>query len=55
MKKLKDIIQERLHINKDINNHHYNYHPTSKDELEKLIYKQHIVSCSSVSYICSFI
>ena len=39
MKKLKDIIQERLHINKDINNHYYNYHPTSKDELEKLIYK----------------
>ena len=41
MKNLKDIIQERLHINKDIGkqNHHYNYHPKTRDELEVLVNK----------------
>ena len=39
MKKLKDIIQERLHINKDTGNHHYNYHPKTKDELKQLVDK----------------
>ena len=40
MKNLKDIIVERLHINKDTGNHrnhHYNYHPKTKDELLELI------------------
>ena len=37
MKKLKDIIQERLHINKDIKS--YNYHPKTKNELKQLVYK----------------
>ena len=32
-------IVERLHINKDIGNRHYNYHPKDKDELEELIDK----------------
>ena len=34
-------ILERLHINKDIGNHdhHYNYHPKTKDELKELIDK----------------
>ena len=32
-------ILERLHINKDTGNHHYNYHPKDKDELEELIDK----------------
>ena len=39
MKNLKDIIQERLHINKDIDNHYYNYHPKTRDELQKLVNK----------------
>ena len=39
MKNLKDIIQERLHINKDTGNQHYNYHPKTKDELKQLVYK----------------
>ena len=39
MKNLKDIIQERLHINKDTGNHHYNYHPKTKDELKELVDK----------------
>ena len=41
MKNLKDIIQERLHINKDTGNHYhnYNYHPKTRDELEKLVKK----------------
>ena len=39
MKNLKDIIQERLHINKDINNHYYNYHPKTGDELKELLDK----------------
>ena len=38
MKNLKDIIVERLHINKDIGNH-YNYHPTTNDELKELVDK----------------
>ena len=32
-------IVERLHINKDTGNHHYNYHPKTKKELSKLIYQ----------------
>ena len=32
-------ILERLHINKDIGNRHYNYHPKTKDELKELIDK----------------
>ena len=35
MKNLKDIIVERLHINKDIKS--YNYHPKTKDELIKIV------------------
>ena len=37
MKNLKDIIVERLHINKDIKSHYYNYHPKTKDELKDII------------------
>ena len=37
MKNLKDIIQERLHINKDTGNHSYNYHPKTIDELKELV------------------
>ena len=37
MKNLKDIIQERLHINKDIDS--YNYHPKTKYELKELVNK----------------
>ena len=39
MKQINKYIVERLHINKDIGNHHYNYHPKTKDELEELIKK----------------
>ena len=41
MKRINKYIVERLHINKDTGNHdhHYNYHPTTKDELKKLINK----------------
>ena len=41
MKNLKDIILERLHINKDTGNHdhHYNYHPKTSDELKQLVDK----------------
>ena len=39
MKNLKDIILERLHINKDTGNRHYNYHPKTKNELKELIKK----------------
>ena len=41
MKNLKDIIQERLHINKDIKsyNYNYNYHPKTRDELKELVDK----------------
>ena len=35
MKNLKDIIVERLHINKDIDR--YNYHPKTNDELKELV------------------
>ena len=35
MKNLKDIIIERLHINKDIDS--YNYHPKTNDELKELV------------------
>ena len=37
LKNPKFSIVERLHINKDIKSYNYNYHPTSKDELEKLL------------------
>ena len=37
MKNLKDIIVERLHINKDIDS--YNYHPKTSDELKELVDK----------------
>ena len=39
MKNLKDIIQERLHINKDTGNNSYNYYPKTSNELEELIKK----------------
>ena len=39
MKQINKYILERLHINKDTGNHHYNYHPKTKDELEELIDK----------------
>ena len=39
MKQINKYIVERLHINKDTGNHHYNYHPKDKDELEELIDK----------------
>ena len=42
MKNLKDIIVERLHINKDTGNHpnhYYNYHPKSNAELKELVDK----------------
>ena len=39
MKNLKDIIVERLHINKDTGNRHYNYHPKTSDELKELVDK----------------
>ena len=32
-------VVERLHINKDTGNHHYNYHPKTKDELKELVDK----------------
>ena len=37
MKNLKDIILERLHINKDIDS--YNYYPKTRDELKELVNK----------------
>ena len=37
MKGLKDIIIERLHINKDTKN--YNYHPTTRDEFMTVVGK----------------
>ena len=37
MKQINKYIQERLHINKDTGNNHYNYHPKTKDELLELI------------------
>ena len=40
MKKINKYIQERLHINKDIDSHiEYNYHPTTRDELKELVDK----------------
>ena len=39
MKKINKYTQERLHINKDTGNHHYNYHPTTRDELLELVNK----------------
>ena len=39
MKKINKYIQEWLHINKDTGNHHYNYHPTTRDELLELVNK----------------
>ena len=40
MKNLKDIIQERLHINKDTKSYnYYNYHPKTRDELIKIVDK----------------
>ena len=39
MKQINKYIVERLHINKDTGNHHYNYHPKTKDELKELVNK----------------
>ena len=39
MKQLNKYIVERLHINKDTGNHHYNYHPKTSDELKELVDK----------------
>ena len=39
MKKINKYIVERLHINKDTGNHHYNYHPKTRDELLGLVDK----------------
>ena len=39
MKQINKYIVERLHINKDTGNHHYNYHPKTKDELKELVDK----------------
>ena len=41
MKQINKYIVERLHINKDTGkqNHHYNYHPKTRDELKELVKK----------------
>ena len=41
MKQINKYIVERLHINKDIGkqNHHYNYHPKTNNELKELVDK----------------
>ena len=39
MKQISYYILERLHINKDTDNHYYNYHPKTRDELQELVYK----------------
>ena len=39
LKNPKFSIVERLHINKDTGNHHYNYHPKTRDELKKIVDK----------------
>ena len=39
MKQLNKYIVERLHINKDTGNRHYNYHPKTYDELKELVYR----------------
>ena len=37
MKQINKYICERLHINKDIGNRHYNYRPKTRDELKELV------------------
>ena len=39
MKQINKYIVERLHINKDIGNRYYNYHPKTKNELKELVNK----------------
>ena len=39
MKQINKYIVERLHINKDIGNRHYNYHPKTCKELTELVKK----------------
>ena len=39
MKQISYYIVERLHINKDTGNRHYNYHPKTRDELKELLDK----------------
>ena len=39
MKQINKYIVERLHINKDTGNRHYNYHPKTSDELKELVDK----------------
>ena len=39
MKQINYYILERLHINKDTGNRHYNYHPKTRDELKELVDK----------------
>ena len=39
MKQINKYIVERLRINKDTGNHHYNYLPKTKDELKQLVDK----------------
>ena len=39
LKNPKFSIVERLHINKDTGNRHYNYHPKTSDELKELVDK----------------
>ena len=39
MKQINKYLIERLHINKDTGNHHYNYHPKTNDELKQLVKK----------------
>ena len=39
MKQINKYILERLHINKDTGNHHYNYHPKTRYELYELVNK----------------
>ena len=39
MKQINKYICERLHINKDTGNRHYNYHPKTRVELKELVNK----------------
>ena len=39
MKQINKYIVERLHINKDTGNNHYNYYPKTRNELKELVYK----------------
>ena len=39
MKQINKYIVERLHINKDTGNRHYNYHPKTRVELKELVNK----------------